>query len=1236
MSGPKWTPAQQAAIADRGGALLVSAAAGSGKTAVLTERAVQLITDPEHPVNADRLLIVTFTNAAAAELRARIGQALLRRSQAEPGNAALRRQRMLLQRAPICTIDAFCLDLLHKHFQALDIPPDFTPADPGSVELLRSAALTETLENAYRDPDFCAFADLYGKGRTDKPAGDAILQLYDFLRALPDYDRRLEEFLAPWQQENGFAATCWHDLLLAETARCARAGRELLQAALTDCAADLAQELDGAQDKKTESAREKARAAVNEKYAEAQARLEAAAALFAQAEQLAAAGQWEPLYDKLTPYVLGMEPVPGLKGMKKRLGGDHKAAIKTRSDEAAELFGQIQELISCSEAEAEADRQAALPRLRALFAAVREFDARFSAKKKERKLLEFSDFEHQALRLLRTPEGTPTPLCESIRQNYAAVMVDEYQDTNALQDALYRCLASPAGDNLFLVGDLKQSIYRFRQADPSIFREKLNTWPELPGGAARPCPPEGVPGTNALLALDANFRSAPQVVAGINFIFEQLMTPQLGDTAYGDGQRLVCGASGTYEGSVEAHFLPDDTAETDAAFIARRIEELVAEGTPVREEGSTRPVRYEDCCILLSARGDFPAYVEALAARGIPVYADARENLMLAPHIRPLIALLKVIDNPAQDIYLAAAMLGPMFGFTDDALVRLRAQSNAVQKKAQEEQTGEAGKKPAHMSLYGALLLALQGPADDPFTRKVNAFYARLTALRQMARSVPAEQLLEEIFASTGYLAALGVQENGARRREDARRFAAFCATSGANGISALVRAIDAAALAGSTGQDTVPGGARPGCVTVMTIHRSKGLQFPVVFVGDTARRFNAADTHQPVLVHRVYGAGLRLRPEQGEGAYKTAAYTALANVHAQEMRSEQMRLLYVALTRAQDKLILTIPLGIGKTSDPFAKAAAFLAAGAGETLHSQANSFADWLRAALLVHPCGGRLRAQAGALELPFVDTPSTITITLPEEPVDEEPQAAAPEPPAPAATDPALVEQLRQGFAWQYPAAGLAAVPAKVSVTSIVHKAEQTTLERPGFLSKDGLTAAEMGTALHAFLEHADFAALAAAKAQGTLDEAILAERDRQVMQKLTAPEIAEKLDAGRIRRFVESEAFAKICAAGQVLRELPFITALPAGAVLAAQGSPSPAAAADAQVLVQGIADIVLVYPDHLELLDYKTDRCKTEQDFLRSYRPQLNLYALAIDKRFAPKKVTYKGIYSLELGKLIEV
>lgn len=1212
MSSPKWTPAQRAAIADRGGSLLVSAAAGSGKTAVLTERAVQLITDPEHPVDADQLLIVTFTNAAAAELRARIGQALLRLSQQQPGNAALRRQRMLLQRAPICTIDAFCLDLLHKHFQALDLPPDFVPADPGSVETLRAAALAETLEKAYEDPDFCAFADLYGKGRSDQAAGRAVLQVYDFLRAMPDYPRRLTEMLTPWQQENGFCRSIWQTVLLEAAAGRASAAVELLTGALADCQEDFAQ----AQEEAACTGKAKKIDAVKEKFAEPLERLDLALGLLKQVERLARAGEWESLYDKLTPYVLGMEDPPGLKKMKKRLAGDHKTQVKIRADEAAELFAQIQELICCSEAEAEADRQQALPRLRALFDAVRDFDARFAAKKRERKMLEFSDFEHEALHLLQDAEGHPTPLCQNIRCGYAAVMVDEYQDTNALQDALYRCLASPEGDNLFLVGDLKQSIYRFRQAEPEIFRAKLGAWPALPGAQVRLRPPQGHSGSHGMIALDANFRSAPQVVEGINFFFEQLMTPQLGDTAYGDGQRLVCGAPGEYTGSVEVCFQAEDSAETEAAWVARRIFDLVQQGEMVRDGSALRPVRYEDCCILLSARANFPVYAEALTRLGIPVYADARENLLDAPHIRPLVALLRVLDNPAQDVCLAAAMLGPLFGFTEDDLVRLR-----------------GGQRRG--SLYGAVIAAADSDAQTPFHQKLREFRTRLDELRRLARSLPADRLMEEVFASTGYLAALGAMENGPRRREDAHRFAAFCASAGAGGISALVRAMDAAALAGSTGQDTVAAGAHSGCVSIMTIHRSKGLQFPVVILAETGRRFNTVDIRQPVLLHRTGGAGLRLRPPQGEGTYKTAAYTALTECHAQEMRSEQLRLLYVALTRAQDKLILTIPLGVTKTSDPLARAAVFLAAGAGESLHTQANCFADWLRAALLVHPCGGPLRRLAGLLELPFADTASRIELTIRQ----EEEQAAAPqeeERPAPQ-HDPALTRALQEGFVWHYRAEGLDSVPAKVSVTSLVHQTQELILERPAFLSKDGLTAAEMGTALHAFMEHADFGALAAGLDAGpeALAQAVQQENQRHVQARLTSPEIAEKLDQTSICRFVSGALFARIRAAEQVLRELAFITALPADVVMEAQHSPTPAAAQGEQVLVQGVADLVLVFPDHLELVDYKTDRKKDAARLLADYAPQLELYALALNKRFAPRQVTYKGIYSFALGQLIQ-
>ena len=432
----------------------------------------------------------------------------------------------------------------------------------------------------------------------------------------------------------------------------------------------------------------------------------------------------------------------------------------------AETVKGFAEIFSASSDEAVEDLRTMASAMLALIDLTADFSRRYNEEKRRRNSADFSDQEHEAIRLLIGEDGAPTELARIVSARYREIMVDEYQDTNEVQNRIFDAI-SCKGQNLFTVGDVKQSIYRFRQADPSIFREKLESWPLLPGGEARPRPEDGRPGENAMLALDANFRSAPQVVAGINFIFEQLMTPALGDTAYGDGQRLVCGAPGAYEGSVEAHFLPDDAAETDAQYIADRIEAMVASGEPVRDGGTTRPVQYEDCCVLLAARGDFPAYAEALTARGIPVYADARENLLDAPHIRPLIALLRVIDNPAQDIYLAAAMLGPMFGFTDDDLVRLRAWAQTPDKHTR-------------ISLYGAVLQAVQSGAEDDFTRRVQAFYQRLTALRRMARSVPVEELLEEIFVSTGYLAALGAMENGQRRREDARRFASFCAGAGA------------------------------------------------------------------------------------------------------------------------------------------------------------------------------------------------------------------------------------------------------------------------------------------------------------------------------------------------------------------------------------------------------------------------------------------------------------------------
>ena len=1235
MADVKWTDAQKAAIRDRGGALLVSAAAGSGKTAVLAERAVALITDAAAPASADRLLIVTFTNAAAAELRARIGERLAREVKADPANARLRRQRVLLQRAPICTIDAFCLDLLRRHFSALDIPPDFMPADAGSLQAISEEALAETMEQAVQDADFCAFADLYGRGRTDTAAGEAVVQVYRFLQALPDPDQVLDAFLQPWQQAGSFPASPWAALLCRRAAGLAAEAEQLCAAALQICREDLeTARAEAEASKKTPAAQETAAAKVNEKFAEPLYRLESGTAA-CRAAAAAADGGWDALYAALAPW-RGETPaeLPGIKGMKKRLSGERKDMVKALAERAQDNFETLLTLVPCDAAAAEADRAAAAPLLAALGAAVRDYGARYYRKKLEHKFLEFSDFEQLALRLLRTPQGERTALCRAVSEGFDAVMVDEYQDTNALQDALYRSLAKPDGSNLFLVGDLKQSIYRFRQADPTVFLEKQLAWALLPGGKARGKAPQDAaaaqPDTGKVkstepmqLALDTNFRSARAVVDCVNYLFSGLMRPSLGGIAYGAGQALVCGAQGEYAGLAEMHVLriPDGQEGGDAAFVAQRIAALVAEKTPVRAGDSTRPLQYEDCCILLATRGNFARYAEALEAQGIPAYADSAEDLLAAPQLRPLIALLRVIDNPAQNVPLAAAMRSALFGFTDDDLLRLR----AAQKRR---------------SLYGALTAAAAGEGSDDFHEKARGFYTRLTALRRLSRSLPVDELLEEIFVSTGYLAAVGAGENGARRRDEVRRFAAWAAGAGAAGLPSLIRAIDATKAAGGLA-DSAPGRGKPGCVSIMTIHRSKGLQFPAVFLADTAHKFNLDDIRRPVLLHRTLGLGLSLR--SAAGWYPTLPRLALREQYKEETLSEEMRLLYVALTRAQD--ILVVSAALDKPENALEKFAPCLMAGAEDGLLHSANKFSDWLLASLLRHPAGGALREAASLRELPVRAAAPGLVILLEDAPSSDQNErirAAAPQ----GAADAATVRALAESFAWEYPALAQTRIPAKVSVTSVVHGAEDAVLERPGFLSAAGMTAAEKGTTLHAFLQHADFAALGAALVGGeaALRQAVEAESARQQAAKLTSPEIAAQLDIEKIIAFLHSEAFARIGRAGRVLREYDFITGLPAGAVLAAQGAGQPDAAAQsagaqagtAIVLVQGIADVVLVFDDHLELLDYKTDRKKTPEELRAAYRPQLDLYARAVERRFAPLRVTYKGLYAFALDALLEV
>ena len=821
-----------------------------------------------------------------------------------------------------------------------------------------------------------------------------------------------------------------------------------------------------------------------------------------------------------------------------------------------------------------------------LFLAVQSFEKTYSAKKREKNVLDFSDLEHMALQLFLTEQedGTfrRTETAKLVSERFDEIMTDEYQDTNDVQDYLFESISQNSA-NRFMVGDVKQSIYSFRQAMPDIFIRYKDKFPRY--NREKDAYP-------ASIVLDRNFRSRKTVTESVNFVFTQLMSRTCGGIDYVGDEKLAAGAQYPEKSGCETRveFLEDidgvGAEVLEPQRIAKIICELMESGFTVTENGQERPIEYRDFCILLRGRGDFAVYEAALRTAGIPVFADTAADLLDEPHIRPFAALLRVIDNPAQDIPLAAVLLSPMFPYTADDLVTLR------------------GACPEG-SLYGAVLYGGQ-PRFAPFLETLAEF-------RRLARTLPVDALLEELLARTGYLAAVGALPEGARCREDLQSFCAWAASAGRTGLPGVIRAMDAARQNGGLTQST-GGQTRPGCVSIMTVHRSKGLEFPVVFVANTSHQFNQSDAIRPVLTHSRLGVGVMLRAGSTAKRYKTLPYAALAQAIRTETLSEEMRVLYVALTRAQDALIITIPLKKAASSLKTPALCAHAEATGPEAMQGM-SSWAGWLLTAVLLHPSSDALWAYTGLLPHYL---PTRIPLTIKVLPAPE--ATPAPEPAPAPAPDEALLDTLRQSFAWCNPRAPLQKIPAKVSVSAVAHAARPVALERPAFLQKTGMTGAERGTAIHAFMQSVPF--------DGTTPD-LDAEVQRQIDARLLDAGLADKLDLDRVRPFFESAVWRRIRHARAVLREEPFITALPAAQITPEAGE------CEAEVLVQGIADLVLVYDDHAEILDYKTDRSRDAAFYIKEYAAQLQLYRRAFAQRLAVP-VTKLTIYSFTLGEEIDI
>ena len=1185
------TSEQQAAVDNRGGGLLVSAAAGSGKTRVLVER---LLARVEEGADIDRFLVITYTKAAAAELRGRIVEELSDRLSRRPTDGHLRRQAALVYKTQISTIHAFCAQLLRERGQEADVDPDFRLCDEGEAGILMLRALNDVLDARYEDisegSDFAKLVDTMSAGRDDSRLVQIVLDIRGRVQAHPDPAAWLDE------QERAFALegvtdpadTPWGELLLTDAAGQAAYWRRRMGQALELCERD---------------------ANLEANYAPSIGETIAALDAFLAGAKTG----WDAAAAAL--------PIPFPTVGRKKMVDDPAAAERVKAIRTAckKRMEKLEDWFCEGGAELLDGLRAVHPAVRGLFALVKDFEAAYTAEKKRRSLLDFSDLEHLAVSLLVGADGRPTPLARQWSNRYDEIMVDEYQDTNQVQNAIFSAL-SKDGTNLFLVGDVKQSIYRFRLADPTIFLEKYRRFTPYE---------QAQEGEERRVILSKNFRSRPEVLEGCNFLFRNLMSVPFGEMDYTDDQALYPGAPYGSDQSyqveldvLDASVTGEDEGEKvardllEARFAARRIRELLDARFPVSDgEGGTRPVRTSDIVILLrSPNTVLRHYALALGEQDIPWEAEGGGDFFTATEVNVALSLLQIIDNPRQDVPLVSALRSPVYGFSADRLAQLRAASPDT-------------------DLYAAL--EADGGED------CRAFLDELARLRLGAGDMSSHELIWHLYDRTNLLGIFGAMGEGETRQGNLLTLAELARQYEGAGHKGLFRFLTYLTRLRENGSRlALPGAGRTGGgVRIMSIHKSKGLEFPVVLLCGLARRLNREDMSRPILFHPQLGVGPKgLDVERGV-EYPTLARTAVARQLEREMMAEELRLLYVAMTRAKEKLILSVALTGG------GKDLAKLAGDAGCPVDPQVllacQSVGQWVLLSALCRPDAGALR-RAAETDVPVPDTdfgPGWDVNFVDGTPFLDGPERVHPAAaPTPEEGEPEHeAAELTEKLAWCYPYVASEALPSKLTATQLKGRgldeeaAEQAprpprtfTFGRPRFAAEEwGLTPAQKGTALHLVMQYIDF------EKAGTV-EGVAAEISRLVEQQFLTPQQGEAADPAPIAAFFQSELGRELMASVSLRREFKFSILVPARQYI-------PTAPEGEEVLLQGVVDCYFETLEGITVVDFKTDRVtdKTLRERAENYRPQLEAYSNALAE-ITGKPVVRRALWFFHLGRAVEL
>lgn len=1265
--GVMWTTEQQKVIDSRDCNILVSAAAGSGKTAVLVERIISMVTDPVHPVDIDRLLIVTFTRAAAGEMRERIRLAIEKKLAEDEDNEHLQRQSTLLHHAQITTIDSFCSYVVKNYFHLIDLDPSYRMAEEGELRLMQGDVAAQVLNDAYdrKEPEFLQFVECFSTGKTDEGIEDMIKHLYAFSVSYP-YP---EEWLLSCKEAYSISSVeeleqaGWMQMIKEDIRKSLQEAMNLADAAL-----------------------ETARGEGGPYYYENA--LESDRTFVQKLLQTDSFEEWQRLFSGLSFARLGAKKDSQVSEEAKELAKNLRQQVK-------DLLGELKEQyfsLSLEDA-AEYVRMAGGP-VGVLIDLTLAFARAFAEKKREKNILDFSDLEHFALKILVDHSGEKdkrTQAAKELADRFAEVMIDEYQDSNFVQEKLLNAVSKmeEGNNNIFMVGDVKQSIYRFRLARPDLFMEKFKTYSTAGGKCLR-------------IDLHKNFRSRKEVLDGVNFLFYQIMGEALGKVEYDDAAALYPGASfppyqagqdgepnaaqnrqngepnaaqnqqnGRSDAAEKQQNSAADTelilVETDeeewkvmesgenvqeleARAAAARIQELVG-SYPVLDKttGQYRPARFGDCVVLLrTLSGWSETFKRVLNAQGIPASVTTKTGYFSASEVMTVLNYLRILDNPLQDIPFAGALHNLPGGFSMEELARVKC----------------VGREREKSGLYQSLLAA-ESLRESPNARdrqtgeKAVRFLELYESIRKKVPYTPMHELLWEIYDRTGLIDYIQAGASGEQQKANLLMLlqkARDYESTSYRGLFNFVRYIEnlqkyqvdfGEANILSENEDTVK---------IMSIHKSKGLEFPVVFVSGMGKQFNQQDARASLAMHPDLGVGADWVDAELRTKTPTLLKKAVQRQIQIENLGEELRILYVALTRAKEKLILT-----GCTSRIEKRLTAL------EPLKKQeerrisygrlakARCYLDWIFPALARHRCMDEvyfsyekrpyalnpLHDDEAGFHIQMI-SPTKLTLEEAEtRMIQKMKKQEILEFDTAAVWDEKVREQIEERFTYSYPYPDRDKIPAKVTVSEVkrLHMEDEESASWyeeeeemipyiPSFIEKrrEGLTGAGRGTAYHRVFECLDFSKAGSAKEAEEQLSALESEHriDSEIRRTVSPRDVYQFAASSIGRRMAEAQAH------GMLYREQPFVMEIAADRLMEEY-------AEEERVLVQGIIDAFFYEGDGIVLVDYKTDRVRRRDgsDLIEKYRVQLDYYAEALE-RVTGRKVTEKYIYSVELQKGLAV